>query len=277
MLKNLTYALARRIDRSPFWSNLVFRHLYLLKFFFPTEKDYYGLLNLFDKSQTGDFIDIGGNIGQSTISFRQLGFVKNRILIFEPNSKLLKRLELIQEQYGDVEVFNFGLSDKNEDKILYTPVWRGKPFLAALASFDQSAVKLQLEKQFKSNHEFDFHEQKCRLRCFDDLKLSIDPKFIKIDVEGYEAEVIFGMTKVIEEKQPVLLVEYNPISFDKILSKLKQTYLTYYFDWDQKQLIRVEEEQVESFFQQKDNLSYKSVRNIFFIPSKFKNFKPFPE
>ena len=38
---------------------------------------YFGLKNIFSPKFTGDFLDIGGNYGQSTVSFRKLGFKKN--------------------------------------------------------------------------------------------------------------------------------------------------------------------------------------------------------
>ena len=48
------------------------------------------------KKINGDILDIGGNIGLSTIGFRSLGFKKNKIFIFEPNFECLKKLRHVQ-------------------------------------------------------------------------------------------------------------------------------------------------------------------------------------
>ena len=94
-LNKLKYLTARIVDKNPFLTYLIFKYLHHLRFLFPTEKDYFGLLKIFPKDFQGDFLDIGGNFGQSTMSFRQLGFNKNKIYVFEPDKNIRKKLEFL--------------------------------------------------------------------------------------------------------------------------------------------------------------------------------------
>ena len=58
--------------------------------------------------------------------------------------------------------------------------------------------------------------------------LSLSPKFIKIDVEGAELEVLKGMTITLEKYKPLIFIEKHPgliptnISLEHIDNFLKQ-------------------------------------------------------
>ena len=68
--------------------------------FFSSRKDYYGLKKLIKISDKGDFLDIGGNIGLSTIGFRKLGY-KNKIVIFEPDKLYcVKKLKKLKKKFS---------------------------------------------------------------------------------------------------------------------------------------------------------------------------------
>ena len=55
---------------------------------------------MFLKTREEILIDVGGNIGLSTIGFRELGFNKNNIHLFEPDiNELLKNLKKLKKYY----------------------------------------------------------------------------------------------------------------------------------------------------------------------------------
>ncbi len=85
MINQLKYSFVRILENYPSIHTAVYNNIDKFDFLFPHEKDFYGLIDLFKTNHKGDFLDVGGNIGLSTIGFRSLGFIKNRIFIFEPN------------------------------------------------------------------------------------------------------------------------------------------------------------------------------------------------
>lgn len=91
------YYIKRKIEKNPFFNWIIFKNIHRLEFLFPHEPDYFGMKNIFSSKFTGDFLDIGGNYGQSTVSFRKLGFKKNRIFIFEPNKQLYSNLKRVKK------------------------------------------------------------------------------------------------------------------------------------------------------------------------------------
>ncbi len=114
---NTKYRVVKFIEKIPFLQIFIYNNLNKFKFLFPHDKDYLGLKLLFKNNEKRDFIDVGGNIGLSTIGFRELGFKRNKILIFEPDIFLIKNyLSKIKILYEKIFIFKFGLSNKNEKK-----------------------------------------------------------------------------------------------------------------------------------------------------------------
>ena len=60
------------------------------------------------------------------------------------------------------------------------------------------------------------------LKKFDNLKIRDQVCFIKIDVEGLDHLVLYGMKKCIEKFLPVILVEYNYSNFSMIYKIFKK-------------------------------------------------------
>ena len=68
------------------------------------------------KNKINDAIlDIGGNLGISSMGFRQLGF-NNKIYIFEPNKFIFKKYikSKLLKNYSNIQAFNFALGEKNQ-------------------------------------------------------------------------------------------------------------------------------------------------------------------
>ena len=91
MFALIKHRLIKIIEKIPLIQVFVYNNLKYFKFLFPHDKDYYALNILFKKNENQSFLDIGGNIGLSTIGFRELGFLKNEIIMFEPDKFLLDK------------------------------------------------------------------------------------------------------------------------------------------------------------------------------------------
>ena len=106
-LVNLKYQTVKFIENIPLIQIFIYNNLSKFKFLFPHDKDYLALKILFNSNETRDFIDVGGNIGISAIGFRELGFHKNTIHVFEPDKTLIKKIIKIKKLYKKIKTYNF--------------------------------------------------------------------------------------------------------------------------------------------------------------------------
>ena len=90
MFIHLKHKIIKIIENIPLLQIFIYNNLHNFRFLFPHDKDYYALKLLFKTTERRSFADIGGNIGLSTIGFRELGFLENKIHIFEPDKLLIK-------------------------------------------------------------------------------------------------------------------------------------------------------------------------------------------
>tara|TARA_Y100000741_G_scaffold330388_1_gene284948 strand:+ start:653 stop:1462 length:810 start_codon:yes stop_codon:yes gene_type:complete len=266
MINLIKYSLVRLIELSPSIHSVIYKYIHNFTFLFPHEKDYLGLNLIFKKKINGDILDIGGNIGLSTIGFRSLGFKKNKIFIFEPNFECLKKLRHVQRRFGNIEILNYGLSSIDIEKTLYTPMFKEKSY-NFLSSFEKKYVKKKLIMNYgKQSKNFKLKKEKIILKKFDNIKKKIKPIFIKIDVEGHDHKVINGMMETIKKFKPVILVEYNQDNFGKIFNKLNKFYNFYYFNFIQNKMEIIHTNYIKKII--KNNLQrgfFLSERNIFLI------------
>ena len=100
----LKYYFVRLIEKIPIVQIIIYNLISNFNFFFPHEKDYYGLKKLIKLNEKRDFVDVGGNIGLSTIGFRQLGY-NNRIFIFEPDKNYcVKKLKKLKKKISNIRI-----------------------------------------------------------------------------------------------------------------------------------------------------------------------------
>ena len=117
MLVLIKHRLIKIIEKIPLLQVFIYNNLQYFKFLFPHDKDYYALKLLFKKNEKRTFLDIGANIGLSTIGFRELGFLKNKIIMFEPDQFLLDNyVTKVVKNYSNIQVYPFGLSNKSQKK-----------------------------------------------------------------------------------------------------------------------------------------------------------------
>jgi FkbM family methyltransferase len=138
-------------------------------------------------------IDIGANYGLYTY---QLSKLCNSVESFEPQIWLYDKL--CKYNISNINVHNVGLSNRQDQIELNIPMKDGKR-LDGLASFRdfQATAKYQedeveiLTVPVKKLDEYQFQ----------------DVSFIKIDVEGYETEVLEGAISTIQANKPNILIE----------------------------------------------------------------------
>jgi FkbM family methyltransferase len=139
-------------------------------------------------------VDVGANIGLHSVWFSKHAF-KGKVTAFEPNeySRQLLLKNLTQNNCKNVDIYSNLVGNKI-----------GTEFIS---SFDPSKPGNYGECSILDRDPNQLYEAKAMVKL-DSLDLgAVD--FIKIDVEGYEKEVMLGAENTIIEYRPGLLVEVN--------------------------------------------------------------------
>jgi len=142
---------------------------------------------------------------------------------FEPYSTVSQKLERHSElnAIGNIQLHKVGLSNQQEELDFYAPTGRNQ----GIGSFDAGTVS-------KGNKNLG----KLALVRGDDYlaqnKLQ-DIALLKIDVEGFEKNVVEGLTDTLEKSRPVIVVEVtygNTLSFaclDELRAALPTDYVLF--------------------------------------------------
>ena len=133
-------------------------------------------------------LDVGANRGIYTYALLKCSAT---VHAFEPNPKLFAFLSRWAE--GRAQLHSFALGDHAGTMALNIPMSsRGRGYS------NQGGTLLPVTREFRS--------MPVEVKRLDDLDLG-DVGFIKVDVEGYEREVLAGGAALLRHCRPVLLVE----------------------------------------------------------------------
>ena len=154
-------------------------------------------------------LDVGANRGQSIDAIR-LYLPDIEINSFEPSESLADRLRTRAVRDKALHVHQFGLSNEESEFPLFLPVYRGFPY-DGLASFDRSEAESWLGPDtvaWFDPKRLEIREMICKTRRLDSF--SLNPALLKIDVQGFEAEVLKGGVETLRASKPLILLENNP-------------------------------------------------------------------
>jgi FkbM family methyltransferase len=139
----------------------------------------------------GTAVDVGANQGFFAYA---LGDVADRVVAFEPNPDYARFARLMLR--GRATVHRLALSDRPGRATFYVPVDHDGSVLHLAGSLKRTA-----HAQFAGNRTY-----QVEVRTLDSFGLA-DVRFIKVDVEGSEREVLDGARATIARDRPVLLLE----------------------------------------------------------------------
>jgi FkbM family methyltransferase len=191
----------------------------------PHEEDFRAI-SLFPSSSEQTFIDIGSNRGQAITSMLMMSKPEIKIIGFEPNPLIYTKLKTHFKSDDRVLVHNLGLANENDQFNLFVPFYR-KWMFDGLSSFEYKSARSWLKSRLwlYNDKKLNIKEIKCETKRLDEFNLS--PYFIKIDVEGYELEVIKGGIETIKAHTPILLIEAINEETKRILSELGYQFYNY--------------------------------------------------
>ena len=160
------------------------------------------------KKTRGLFLDIGANRGNSALSVLNRTSAM-RVLSLEPNTAL--RWSLVLVWLLNPRRFRFrlvGAGDSKNKGWLSVPLGYGVD-LSSQASMDPDELGKDYVRE-RLGDEGGYGRVATRrvvIVPVDDLELA--PDVVKIDVEGWEQQVLNGMHRTLQQHKPVLIIELN--------------------------------------------------------------------
>lgn len=190
-------------------------------------------------------LDIGANRGQSIVSLKAI-FPNVVIHAFEANPLFHPCLVQLASHYGDsVRIHSHGLGRTAGQLRFYVPFVGDEPYLEESSTRPDQFAKPWIAEKFHARGEMHLEESAVEIRAGDELGLS--PDIVKIDVEGAELDVLFGLRNTISRSLPVLLVENS--DWDGVTPFLSALgYEPFRWDADRERLMPFFGETTNSFY-----------------------------
>jgi FkbM family methyltransferase len=184
--------------------------------------------------KNGDYvIEIGGHIGYFSTLFSKIIGSEGKLDVFEPSLENLKYLKqnvslLPSELKNSVTVIEKGIGNENVflDFFIDTITGQNNSFVKDFEGFYQNR-KHSIEKNAKLS------TVKVPVIKLDDYLQAneMQPDFIKIDVEGFEYNVILGAKATIENHKPNFMIEIQKDENEIISYFLSIDYNIYNDEW----------------------------------------------
>lgn len=201
-------------------------------------------------------LEIGGHIGYFTTFFAQLVGEAGKVDVFEPGKDNLKYLYsnvklLPVELQKIITVVNKGAGNTDGELDFYID-----PVTGQNNSFVKNFEVFYSNRENSADTKTELIKESVlvtRLDTWFQNKKSL-PDFVKIDVEGFEWNVIQGFAKSIEQKHPDLMIEIHSEP-EKIIQFFKENNYTIFND---------ELREIKDY---KDYIKYKTS-NMFFKPNQ---------
>jgi FkbM family methyltransferase len=142
--------------------------------------------------------DVGANVGQYALQTRALGYT-GRIVSFEPLALAYQKIATVADRDPNWCVRNFGLGDTDGDATIHVAknsVFSSMlPALPSLCNFEKTSTFIG-EEQI-TIHKLD--------TIFDEHYQPGDKVFLKIDVQGFEQNVLAGALESLKKISGILL------------------------------------------------------------------------
>lgn len=170
----------------------------------PHETDFEALTILPQTSNTL-FVDIGANRGDAIHSIL-MRRPDARVVGFEPNCFLTEKMKKLYRNDPRVEIRNLGLGSQEGSFELYMPFYNGYMFDGLASFIERRAHRALINRLYGFNpRKLEVKKLVCPVKRLDSLNLQ--PYLIKIDVQGFEYEVLRGAEKTIRDCRPIMLIE----------------------------------------------------------------------
>ncbi|OIO31238.1 hypothetical protein AUJ77_00305 [Candidatus Nomurabacteria bacterium CG1_02_43_90] len=155
------------------------------------------LKEIMNNIKKGDTVlDIGANIGHHSLFISKVVGDKGNVISFEPISFLREQFEKSTSinKSANVTVMPLALGEKESKETIH--ICESNTAGSSIVNFSAVGKK-----------------ESIKVVTLDSL--SLNPSFMKIDVEGYEYFVLKGAEETIKKNHPKILLEYSPLYYAK--------------------------------------------------------------
>jgi FkbM family methyltransferase len=156
----------------------------------------------------GLILDVGANSGISALGFRAIG-LPYRILSIEANRYHEPALARVKKRIAGFDYKILGAGQTESHITLYTPVYHGIP-IHTMSSGNPDFPKQNVARDFSERIQRAMRYEEQRVLVVPLDSLNVAPSIIKLDVEGFDYQVMLGLTRTIEAHRPHLFLEYTP-------------------------------------------------------------------
>jgi FkbM family methyltransferase len=146
-------------------------------------------------------VDVGGNYGAHTECFIK-DIRASRIAIFEPIPNLYSRLSDRFGSVSGVTLYQCALSNTSGTANFY---WKSN------ADAESGLAKKDI---YSDGGDEDIIEINVGVRTLDSVDLGFKPRYIKIDIEGGEIDMLRGSRETINRSRPIISLEYGSIGYE---------------------------------------------------------------
>lgn len=151
---------------------------------------------IFKNKQIKSFWDIGANVGIYSV------FIAKRyscnIYAFEPSKKYHSFLKLNTTFFKKVKAHNFGIGSVNKKDTIILTDEPGSNYIAG-NEFDKNIKKSEI----------------CELRTIKKLSNIKAPNLVKIDVEGFEYEILNNSIDFFKKNKTILILEIDEDNLER--------------------------------------------------------------
>lgn len=140
--------------------------------------------------------DIGANMGDTALNFSKIIGPKGNVIAFEPDDRNYKRAlrNFSLNLASNITLLNIGLGEENKTEKLYRV----------------NLGNQGMNRILKDEHNYDFTEITIRkLDSFITEHSTTKVDLVKIDVEGFEMNVLKGSVEMLKKFNPILFIEIN--------------------------------------------------------------------
>ena len=160
----------------------------------------------------GDFIDVGAHHGSYAFLLAPKATIGDTFVFCEPNTSckknLLDNLSVLKKIFKHIKL-----------EFVFDPISNGKLVNEQKTDYGHLVYSNEIESKVSNNNE-----KSIKSVQIDGVveKLNLNPKFIKIDVEGAEYEVLEGAKNTLKNYKALIMLEKHPtlipknITFEKI-------------------------------------------------------------
>tara|TARA_Y100000590_G_C15502286_1_gene932104 strand:- start:127 stop:990 length:864 start_codon:yes stop_codon:yes gene_type:complete len=162
------------------------------------EKKLFNIQKVLKNDKNVNLIDVGSNVGSVALPLAKL-FNKSNIIAIEPTiyafKKLKKNISLNYNLKKKIRILNLFISNKYKKVKYVHSSWN--------FSDEQKKHKIHLGSLRKNTYQ---------ITSLDRLVKKLNKKihFIKIDVDGYELDVLNSGYKIIKKYKPIIHIEFAP-------------------------------------------------------------------